>query len=93
IHRGDYRRPAWLVPDIHLDFDLDPAATIVRARLSVTRSGAHDEPLRLDGAGQQVRGVRVDGQTVNDWQVAGDQLVVPLAGDAHVVETEVAIVP
>ncbi|MGK3933821.1 hypothetical protein ABI069_14645, partial [Enterococcus faecium] len=33
IHRGDYRRPAWLVPDIHLDFDLDPAATIVRARL------------------------------------------------------------
>ena len=69
--REDYRPPAWLVPETQLDFALDPSATRVAARLSVTRNGAHDEPLRLDGAGQEPLAVRVDGQAVNDWRVEG----------------------
>ena len=91
--REDYRPPAWLVPDTHLDFALDPSATRVAARLSVTRNGSHDEPLRLDGAGQEPLAVRVDGVAVNDWRIEGESLVVPLPGDAHVVETEVEIAP
>ncbi len=91
--RSDYRPPAWLVPEIRLDFDLDPAATRVRAALSVTRGGAHADPLRLDGAGQEPVSVTVDGVAVNDWRIEGEQLVVPLAGDAHLVETEVVIAP
>ena len=93
IQRGDYRPPAWLVPDTHLDFDLDPAATRVTARLSVTRNGAHDQPLRLDGAGQQPESVMVDGRPINDWRIEGEQLVIPLAGERHVVETVVTIAP
>ncbi|MBI0475829.1 aminopeptidase N [Sphingomonas sp. MA1305] len=93
IQRGDYRPPAWLVPDTHLDFDLDPAATRVTARLSVSRNGAHDQPLRLDGAGQQPESVMVDGRQVNDWRIEGEQLVIPLAGERHVVETVVTIAP
>lgn len=93
IRRGDYRRPDWLVPETHLGFALDPAATRVRARLSVTRNGVHDRPLRLDGAGQSLVSVAVDGRAVNDWRIEGEELVVPLAGDAHVVETEVEIAP
>ncbi len=93
IRREDYRPPAWLVPEVRLDFDLDAAATRVRARLSVTRNGADDEPLRLDGAGQVPLSVTVDGVATNDWRLEGDQLVVPLAGTAHVVETEVEIAP
>jgi aminopeptidase N len=91
--REDYRPPAWLVPETQLDFALDPSATRVAARLSVTRNGAHDEPLRLDGAGQEPLAVRVDGQAVNDWRIEGETLVIPLAGDAHVIETEVEIAP
>jgi len=93
IRREDYRPPAWLVPEVRLDFDLDAAATRVRARLSVTRNGADDEPLRLDGAGQVPLSVTVDGVATDDWRLEGDQLVVPLAGTAHVVETEVEITP
>ena len=53
VHRReDYRPPEWLVPEVALEFDLDPAATRVRARLEVARGGAHAEPLRLDGGGQ-----------------------------------------
>ncbi len=91
--RSDYRPPAWLVPQVALDFDLAAATTRVKAALSVTRNGAHHDPLRLDGAGQQPIAVRVDGVAINDWRIEGEQLVIPLAGEAHVVETEVEIAP
>ncbi|MEG8037931.1 aminopeptidase N [Sphingomonas sp. LR60] len=91
--RSDYTPPTWLVPQVALDFALDPVATRVRARLNVTRNGAHDTPLRLDGAGQVPLSVTVDGQAINDWRIEGEQLVVPLSGDMHVVETEVEIAP
>ncbi len=91
--REDYRPPEWLVPELALDFTLDPAATRVRATLTVKRNGAHGEPLRLDGAGQELLSVTVDGVPVNDWRRDGDGLVIPLSGDAHVVKTEVEIAP
>jgi len=49
IRREDYRPPDWLVPEVALNFELDPAATKVRARLEVRRNGDHNRPLRLDG--------------------------------------------
>ncbi|WP_085808999.1 aminopeptidase N [Sphingomonas sp. TZW2008] len=91
--REDYAPPAWLVPSVALDFALDPAATRVLARLDVARNAANDEPLRLDGEGLVPLSVSVDGVAINDWQMDGDTLVVPLAGDAHVIETEVEIAP
>ena len=91
--REDYRPPEWLVPELALDFDLDAAATGVKATLSVQRNGAHGEPLRLEGAGQELLSVTVDGVPVNDWRRHGDGLVIPLSGDAHIVETEVEIAP
>ena len=90
--REDYRPPEWTVPTIELDFRLDPARTRVRARMDVRRQ----EPgalLRLDGDGLEPLAVSVDGVAVNDWRMEGDQLVIPLAGDAHVVETEVELAP
>lgn len=92
-HRQDYRPPAWLVPNVALDFALDPAATRVRARLEVTRNGEGDTPLRLDGDALTPLSVSVDGVAVNDWRIEDGQLVVPLTGDAHVIETEVEIAP
>src|SRR5690242_9123500 len=93
IHREDYRPPDWQVPDLALDFELDAHATRVKATLSVTRTSAHDRPLRLDGAGQKLLSVTVDGVAVNDWRLDGDALVIPLSGDAHTVETEVELAP
>lgn len=94
VHRReDYRPPAWLVPDVSLDFALDPSATRVRARLDVRRGGETGEPLRLDGDGLTPIAVLVDGIAVNDWRMEEGQLVIPLSGDAHVIETEVEIAP
>jgi aminopeptidase N len=95
ILRSDYRAPDWLVPDIALTFDLDATLTRVRARLTVTRNGRHDRPLRLDGDGLTPLEVAVDGTALSpdSWVTEGGALVVDLPGDAHVVETLVAIAP
>jgi aminopeptidase N len=92
IQRSDYRQPDWLVPEIKLDFDLDPKRTLVRATMTVRRNGAHDRPLRLDGDGPALVSVTVDGNAAAH-ELAGPDLIVPLSGDAHVVETLVEIAP
>ncbi|GAA0742289.1 aminopeptidase N [Sphingomonas sp. ABOLD] len=93
IRREDYRQPDWLVPEIALDFDLDPAATRVRATLHVTRNGAHDRALVLNGDGLEAASVKVDGVAAQNWRMDGQDLVIPLTGDAHTIETEVVIAP
>ncbi len=92
VRRADYRAPDWLVPEIALDFDLDPAATRVRATLSVERNGAHDRPLRLEGDGLVALALRIDGVDAPP-QMDGGALVVTLDDDRHVIETEVALAP
>jgi aminopeptidase N len=95
IHREDYRAPDWLVPDVALDFTLDAAATIVKARLEVRRNGGdHGRPLRLNGDGLTPVSVRIDGEPAADaWRMAGPDLLIDLPGKAHIVETEVVISP
>ena len=90
--REDYRPPDWLVPQIELDFTLDPGATRVRSTLTVTRNGAHDRPLRLDGDELTPLRVAVDGGDA-DWSMDGPTLVIELAADSATIETEVEVDP
>jgi aminopeptidase N len=92
IHRKDYRPPDWLVPEVELGFDLDPDRTRVRSRLKVRRNGDHDRPLRLAGDGLKPLQVNVDGGEAR-WTLDGGTLVIELAGDEAVIETEVWIAP
>jgi len=95
IRRENYQPPDWLVPHIELEFDLDPRESRVRARLQVTRNGAHDRPLRLDGDGLVPKSVCVDGEPLggNGWRIDDGALLIGLSADAHIVETEVALSP
>ena len=63
IRRADYTPPAFLVDTVELDFELDPAATTVRARLALRRNpaAAPDAPLHLDGEGLTLLEARLDG--------------------------------
>ncbi len=92
IRREDYRPPDWLVPEIRLDFDLDPERTRVRATLKVERNGDHDRPLRLDGDEISPLKVQVDGADA-DYRLDGPQLVIDLSADHATVESEVEISP
>jgi aminopeptidase N len=92
IRREDYRPPDWLVPEIRLEFDLNPERTRVRATLSVERNGAHDRPLRLDGDGLRLVSVNADGMEAPS-RFEGEQLVIEMSGDRAMIETEVEIGP
>ena len=94
IRREDYRAPAWLVPEVLLDFALDLDSTTVRAELVVRRNPAGPGgPLVLAGDGLAARAVTVDGLPSNAWRMAGSDLVVDLPGDEHRITVETAINP
>lgn len=92
----DYRPPAWRITGVELEFDLDPAATTVAARLVVERDPAQPaEPLRLDAEQLELLGVRVDGRALapGGYRFDAGALAIPLPGDRAVVETRVRVVP
>ena len=66
IRRSDYRPPAFQVESIHLQFDLDPQATLVRSRLRIARSPAtpRSEPLRLNGEALELLEASIDGAPI-----------------------------
>jgi len=92
VRREDYRPPDWLVPEIALDFELDPERTLVRSTLQVARNGAHRAPLRLNGDALAAASVAVDGAAASSW-MDGDDLVLDLAGDSHTIEIATEVNP
>src|SRR3569833_1426859 len=87
IRREDYRPPAWLVPEIALDFTLGLDNTRVRSQLKVTRNPAAESQttLRLNGDGLTPLEVLVDGEAINSWEMDGGDLLITLPGEAHTI--------
>ncbi len=92
IRRADYAPPAWLVPEVGLDFTLGIDATTVVSDLLVRR-GVPGASLRLRGDGIAPRAVLVDGRPANDWTMDGADLVIDLPGDEHRVSVTTALDP
>jgi aminopeptidase N len=63
VRLEDYRQPDWLVETVELDVTLDPAATRVRATLTLrpNGNGAAPAPLMLNGDALDLRALKVDG--------------------------------
>ena len=94
----EYRPPAFLVDTVDLIFDLDPAATRVRASLTLRRNKAHgiaDAPLELDGEGLDLRSVLLDGEALgaNRYALGAHGLVIRDVPDEFTLDTEVIIAP
>jgi len=98
-HRLDYRPPAFLVDSADLQFDLDLAATVVRACLVLRRNPASEDrhaPLRLDGQALTLLGIKVDGVPLPETHYTlGEDgaLTIPNPSDILMLETEVRISP
>ena len=90
--RRDYRAPDWLVPEVALDFTLDPEQSVVRSLLTVERNGAHGRPLRLEGDGLTLDWLKVDGIVVDPVR-DGDALLIDLPGSCATIESEVTLNP
>ncbi|WP_114521096.1 aminopeptidase N [Altererythrobacter sp. ZODW24] len=85
IFRKDYTPPAWLIPEVSLDFALDDTRTKVTSVLKVTRNPAADtDPnLRLNGDGLEAVSILVDGAADNSWTMDGGDLLISLPGEKH----------
>jgi aminopeptidase N len=93
IRLADYTKPAFAVDEVALDFDLDPAATIVRATLKLRRQAPG--PLILDGKRLELRSVRLNDEALGDnrYEVTEKSLTVHDVPDSFVLQTEVKISP
>ncbi|MGM0785103.1 MAG: aminopeptidase N [Pseudomonadota bacterium] len=94
---SDYRPPAYCVTHVELSFDLDPAATRVKARLHVERHPQREagEPLVLDGEQLALEAIAIDGQPLGEDEYAvGDHgLTVHRVPERFQLDTEVTIAP
>jgi aminopeptidase N len=91
VRRADWAPPAWLVPEVALEIELDPLRTRVRARIQVRRN-VRDAPLRLDGEGLKLLSIAVDGRAAAH-KLDRTGLTLRLAGDAATVEMLVELAP
>ena len=95
IRLADYKAPAYLIEETHLDFDLRPGATRVKARLVVKRNGDHTGPLVLNGERLNLLSVKIGDETrgPNGYALTPDLLTIPDVPESFILETEVEIDP
>ena len=109
LRRGDYTPPAFLVPRMSLEFDLDPSSTTVRSRLHLSRTPLGSGDLVLDGIERYVslQSLRLGGcpdgpadrvLSASDYVQEAERLVIPARllppGDADfVLEADVELCP
>lgn len=93
VYLADYRPPSFLVEHVVLDFELDPHATIVKARLQLRRQNAG--ALRLDGRKLELLSISLNGEALGDHHYALDEagLTIHNPPDEAVLETSVRINP
>ena len=98
IYLKDYAPPAYLVEEIRLHVELEPARTKVSSRLVLRHNPACSEsgqPLVLDGQDLELASVRLDGELLDtdQYQLDDEQLQLPPPADGAVVEIENFISP
>jgi aminopeptidase N len=91
----DYRASAFSIERAELEFDLNPTATRVHARLYVKRRGRGKEPLILSGEELVLDEVRLDGSVLapDRYRVSADSLTIPSPPAEFMLETRVTINP
>ena len=73
VHLADYVPPAWRIRHADLEFDLDPDATEVRARLSLEPDPDQPgQPLQLDGEDLELLSVAIDGRPLPAYRYHHD---------------------
>jgi aminopeptidase N len=97
VHLKDYTPPHWLVNTVHLDVDIRPQGTLVRATLKCVCNPAvsGNHPLVLDGEDLETLSIRVDGRllSADTYTLSDDRLVLDALPDSFTLETQVRIQP
>lgn len=97
VYLSDYQPPAYRVTHTELTFDLDPAATRVKARLLMERNDevSDQTPLVLNGEHLALISLAIDGTPLTnaDYQLDDKSLCIPKVPASFSLESEVEIAP
>jgi aminopeptidase N len=97
VYLSDYQPPAYRVTHTELTFDLDPAATRVKARLLMERHPEADAnaPLVLNGEHLKLISLAIDATPVNAsaYELDDEGLRIAQVPERFVLESEVEIAP
>ncbi|MCV0383357.1 MAG: aminopeptidase N [Erythrobacter sp.] len=95
IRREDYTPFPWLIPATRLEFELGLETTRVTATLEIERNPAADRSptIRLNGDGLELVELHCDDEPCTGHMMDGDDLVVTLEGDSHVLRIVTEIDP
>lgn len=95
IRLQDYRAPDFRISDIALAFALDPQATRVTARTTITRSSPGANPLVLDGERMKLLSVALDGRPLaaNAYKTDDETLTIFSVPDRFTLEIVTEIAP
>ena len=98
IYLKDYTVPAFVIDQVDLTFDIRATTDVlVKARLVIERhpDAATDAPLRLDGDGQLLEALAIDGRVLgcDDYQRDNDGLSIAKVPDSFVLEQTTRLNP
>lgn len=97
VYLKDYKKPDYLIPNIHLTFDLDDTKTQVTSILKVKKN--YDEgiekPLVLNGENLTLKSIKVNGESLSnaEYELTDSFLTIKKVGDNFTVEIENEINP
>jgi aminopeptidase N len=95
IHLADYAPPSYAIKTVDLTFDLEPSATRVTSRLSMTRTAPEARALEFNGEGLKLLKISVDGRELpaSAYQRTETGLILHGPPQSFILETEVEIDP
>jgi aminopeptidase N len=73
--RSDYKSPAYTIRSVQLDIALNPLKTLVVNHMKIERMPGHEnQPLVLQGEGQELISVRIDGKIIQEYETTAETL-------------------
>ncbi|MCP2017978.1 MAG: aminopeptidase N [Erythrobacter sp.] len=95
IRREDYTPFPWLIPTTRMEFELGLEKTRITTTLNVERNpdAAASPTIRLNGDGLALVSLACDGGSCDGHMIDGDDLVVTLPGDRHVLTIVTELAP
>ncbi|MDM9281960.1 aminopeptidase N [Providencia rettgeri] len=75
-YRQDYQAPDYTITEIDLDFNLDPAKTVVTAVSKVKRLNPQSSTLELNGEDLSLVSLEVDGKAWQDYKESEGKLII-----------------
>jgi aminopeptidase N len=73
--RNEYQEPAFTIKSVQLDIALNPSKTLVVNHMKIERMPGHEnQPLVLQGEGQELISVRIDGKIIQEYETTAETL-------------------